>query len=201
MANVGDSGVVILRHKDAQLAGSVGMPNFLSSGGRSKDPASMSIAFLSQQQLRSFNFPYQLGFSGSEEEEEGLFETPMDANVTGYAVRPGDVAIVATDGLFDNVELDEMCHIAIEWEKKWFSGANEGRHLEGGVRRESEAMDDLATRLCYRARELSVDKHTDSPFAILAKENDIMWGGGMPDDCTVVALRVTSDPPLSQLRR
>ena len=22
----------------------------------------------------------------------------------------------------------------------------------------------------------------DSPFAVLAKENDIMWGGGMPDD-------------------
>lgn len=41
-----------------------------------------------------------------------------------------------------------------------------------------------------RARELSLDNTKDSPFALLAKENDIMWGGGMPDDITVVALRV-----------
>lgn len=41
-----------------------------------------------------------------------------------------------------------------------------------------------------RARELSLDNTRDSPFSLLAKENDIMWGGGMPDDITVVALRV-----------
>ena len=41
-----------------------------------------------------------------------------------------------------------------------------------------------------RARELSLDDTRDSPFALLAKENDVMWGGGMPDDITVVALRV-----------
>lgn len=41
-----------------------------------------------------------------------------------------------------------------------------------------------------RARELSLDNTRDSPFALLAKENDIMWGGGMPDDITIVALRV-----------
>lgn len=35
-----------------------------------------------------------------------------------------------------------------------------------------------------------MDKTRDSPFALLAKENDVMWGGGMPDDITVVALRV-----------
>ena len=33
-------------------------------------------------------------------------------------------------------------------------------------------------------------KNKDSPFALLAKENDIMWGGGMPDDTTVIVLRV-----------
>jgi serine/threonine protein phosphatase PrpC len=28
--------------------------------------------------------------------------------VTGVATRPGDLIVVATDGLFDNVELDEV---------------------------------------------------------------------------------------------
>lgn len=41
-------------------------------------------------------------------------------------------------------------------------------------------------------RELSLDKKTDSPFALLAKENDILWSGGMPDDCAVVCLRVVT---------
>ena len=50
--------------------------------------------------------------------------------------------------------------------------------------------EELACRLAERARELSLDDAVDSPFAILAKENDIMWGGGMPDDITVVAARV-----------
>lgn len=46
-----------------------------------------------------------------------------------------------------------------------------------------------------RARELSVDSVKDSPFALLAKENDIMWGGGMPDDCTIAVIRVVKAPP------
>jgi len=54
------------------------------------------------------------------------------------------------------------------------------------------ALANLAEQLCERARELSLNETIDSPFAILAKENDIMWGGGMPDDCTVVAIRVVN---------
>lgn len=57
------------------------------------------------------------------------------------------------------------------------------------------AMRELAEQLVRRARELSLDKQRDSPFAILAKENDIMWGGGMPDDTTVVVARVVTPIP------
>ena len=41
-----------------------------------------------------------------------------------------------------------------------------------------------------RARAASLDNTKDSPFAQLAKENDIMWGGGMPDDTTVIVARI-----------
>ena len=37
----------------------------------------------------------------------------------------------------------------------------------------------------------SLDDAVDSPFSLLAKENDVMWGGGMPDDVTVVCLEVS----------
>ena len=44
----------------------------------------LRIAYLSQQQLRSFNLPYQLGFSDIPE-HKGTFETPDDSD-TGNAV-------------------------------------------------------------------------------------------------------------------
>ena len=40
------------------------------------------------------------------------------------------------------------------------------------------------------AREKSLRDDIDSPFAVLAKENDVMWSGGMPDDVSVVVLHV-----------
>ena len=47
------------------------------------------------------------------------------------------------------------------------------------------AIQDLAKMLVEKAREVSIDTNRDSPFAVLAKENDVMWGGGMPDDTSV----------------
>ena len=55
-------------------------------------------------------------------------------------------------------------------------------------------MSALARALVLKARELSLDKRRDSPFAVLAKENDILWSGGMPDDTTVVVARVLGLP-------
>lgn len=89
---------------------------------------------------------------------------------------PGDIIILATDGLFDNMELSEIVDEVAAWEENHSV-------TEIGV---------LAEQLTQKARLLSLDKHKDSPFALLAKENDIMWGGGMPDDTTVVVARVTT---------
>ncbi|CAN0277550.1 unnamed protein product, partial [Ectocarpus fasciculatus] len=113
------------------------------------------------------------------------FETPRDAVNTSFPVRPGDIIILATDGLFDNMELENISSVALEWETKWFGGPMGGLNEHNNA-----ALEDLAETLGHRSRELSLDNTRDSPFALLAKENDIMWGGGMPDDITVVALRV-----------
>ena len=57
----------------------------------------------------------------------------------------------------------------------------------------------LAQQIASRAQELSLDSSVDSPFALLAKDNDIMWGGGRPDDITVIVSTVvdtsSSEPP------
>lgn len=67
------------------------------------------------------------------------------------------------------------------------SGAGIGEGTVGGS---DGAAARLAAMLADVARERAVDKRTDSPFALVAKEHDILWSGGMPDDVTVVVLRV-----------
>ncbi len=71
------------------------------------------------------------------------------------------------------VDLNEIVELVGNWESK------------GG------SLSALAENLVRSARTLSLDDSRDSPFALLAKENDIMWGGGMPDDTTVVVVKVT----------
>lgn len=98
--------------------------------------------------------------------------------VADVTVLPGDIIILATDGLFDNMDLDEIVKEVAAWER-------------GDA---ADRVDALAEQLVQKARLLSLDKNRDSPFALLAKENDIMWGGGMPDDTSVVVARVTRTP-------
>ena len=171
--NLGDAGIVVFRDIDASHAGTtVGLQK------------KRQVVLVAPQQLRDFNLPYQLGWTNayddkasSPEEDPGAvrtFETPSHANVASFPVQPGDVVIVASDGLFDNVFLDHIADLVSDWD-------------DG-----NKDLTALATHLCHTARSLSLHDDTDSPFALLAKENDIMWGGGMPDDCTVLALRVVN---------
>ncbi|CAM9912419.1 unnamed protein product, partial [Choristocarpus tenellus] len=73
------------------------------------------------------------------------FETPRDAVNTSFPVKPGDIVILATDGLFDNMELDQICSVALEWEYKWFGGP-----MEGLDRHNNAAVVDLAEQLCQK---------------------------------------------------
>jgi protein phosphatase PTC7 len=195
-SNLGDSGIIVLRHIDSDVAGSLKRDREKPRHERTSD---LRVAFVSQQQLRSFNHPFQLGWTGEEvEDEETSFKTAKDSCTTSIHVRRGDIIIMATDGLFDNVDVDEIAEIVLEWEQKngFIRGgdiaAREQRWLMGNSLTvlSSERVKSLSDALCERAREHSLDQTRDSPFAVLAKENDIMWSGGMPDDCTVVVAHV-----------
>ena len=100
--------------------------------------------------------------------------------------------------MFDNVDVEEVAKVALKWEqgvglikggdiaereKRWAKG-------ESLTLKSAEHVGDLAKELCELARENSLDNTKDSPFAMLAKDNDIMWSGGMPDDCTVIVAHV-----------
>jgi protein phosphatase PTC7 len=89
--------------------------------------------------------------------------------------------------VFDNVDIDDITKIALKWEQG--VGLIRGGDIAAREKRwamgnsltilSSEKVGSLATELCEKARENSLDSSKDSPFALLAKDNDIMWSGGM----------------------
>lgn len=196
-SNLGDSGIIVLRHIDSDVAGTLKRDRITPRADRTSD---LRVAFISQQQLHSFNHPYQLGWTGEDlnKGEATSFKAAHDSCTTSIHLRRGDIIIMATDGLFDNVDVDDIAKAALKWEqtvglirggdiaardKRWASG-NSLTVLS------SEKVGGLANELCELARENSLDSSKDSPFAMLAKDNDIMWSGGMPDDCTVIVAHV-----------
>jgi protein phosphatase PTC7 len=201
-SNLGDSGLIVLRHIDSDVAGALKRDR---SKPRTERTSDLRVAFVSQQQLKSFNHPYQLGWTGQElaEGETDSFKSAKESCTTSLHIRRGDIIILATDGLFDNVDVDDICSIALAWEQRcgFIRGgdivAREKRWAMGnslsGI--SAETIHELANELAFKARENSLNSELDSPFAILAKENDIMWSGGMPDDCTVVAIHVVGRSP------
>ena len=200
-SNLGDSGIIVLRHIDSDVAGALKRDKTKPRSERTSD---LRVAFVSQQQLHSFNHPYQLGWTGREldPDETKSFKSAAESCTTSIHLRRGDVIIMATDGLFDNVDVDDILSVVLEWEQNCGfirSGdiaARERRWAMGnsltGI--SAETIGDLARSLALKARENSLSNE-DSPFAILAKENDIMWSGGMPDDCTVICLHVVGRSP------
>lgn len=183
-SNLGDSGIIVLRHIDSDVAGSLKRDRHIPRTQRKSD---LRVNFISQQQLKSFNHPYQLGWVGEEvKNEESSFKSAKDSCTTSIHIRRGDIVIMATDGLFDNVDIDDIAAIALEWEQKY--GFIRGGDISARERRwkmgnsltllSAEGAPCLAEELCKKARANSLDASVDSPFAILAKENDIMWSGG-----------------------
>ncbi|OQS05305.1 phosphatase PTC7 family protein, partial [Thraustotheca clavata] len=183
--NLGDSGFLIIRDKrsdlkSAEMRGTLdgslmrkleNRDTDLTPAGRRKGA---HVSYRSPQQLHYFNCPFQLGYYEPGPDMAAgsgpLFETPNEAVNLRVPVMEGDLIILATDGLFDNVDEDQLLQI---------------------VASEPE-VEGMTKKLVKRAYDLSLDRTIDSPFARLAKENDKMWGGGMPDDITIISTGMNS---------
>jgi len=119
------------------------------------------IIFRSKEQQHSFNFPYQLG--------TGSADMPAHAVSITVNIQPGDLIIVGTDGLWDNLYDDEIVEIAVQT---------------------SEPMT-IAQHIARHAHETASSKTVVSPFAKSARENGYpLATGGKMDDISVVVARV-----------
>jgi protein phosphatase PTC7 len=169
----------------------------------------------SEPQTHAFNTPYQLSvipermlkqaaaFGGQQ-----LCDMPKDANVTRHEMKHGDVLIIATDGVWDNLAAQDILKISSEvmltfgaWEKHATDGIIVGGSLRQLMRIDEGEIDTeelqpplqtyLAAELTAAAKSASVNTKVDGPFAreVHKYYPDEDWRGGKVDDiCVVVAV-------------
>ncbi|EDV90793.1 protein phosphatase PTC7 homolog fig [Drosophila grimshawi] len=148
-ANLGDSGFLVLRHG--------------------------KVLHRSDEQLHVFNTPYQLSVPPTSQMHKVLSDQPEEAICTQLGLQQGDLVLVATDGLFDNVVESEL--------------VQQLQQLHGETRVEKVQL--AANRLVDLAKRLSLRTDYQSPFALRAKANNMNYGaGGKPDDITVILASV-----------
>lgn len=136
------------------------------------------IIFRTEEQQHSFNFPYQLG--------TGSKDTPTDAQQYTFNVEKGDVVILGTDGVFDNL-FDEDILGEVQ------------RHLPSSQKYADPHR--ISTALAVRAKTVSEDaRYATSPFQSRAIQEGIYYQGGKIDDISVL-VAIVADSEDSPDRR
>eukprot|EP00095_Tigriopus_kingsejongensis_P002543 maker-scaffold344_size201325-snap-gene-1.25 protein:Tk02543 transcript:maker-scaffold344_size201325-snap-gene-1.25-mRNA-1 annotation:"phosphatase ptc7 homolog" len=153
-ANIGDSGFLVVRRGE--------------------------VVQRSQEQQHSFNTPFQLSLPPSEMASEVLSDQPESADRYELNVEDGDVIMLATDGIFDNVP-DSL--LVDEISSKVPVCANSADELKARLQQ-------CANSIALIARKLSQDPHFLSPFAQKARANGLRGSGGKEDDITVLLAAV-----------
>ncbi|KAI8882367.1 protein serine/threonine phosphatase 2C [Backusella circina FSU 941] len=132
-----------------------------------------SYIFRSEEQQHSFNFPYQLGTSSP--------DRPKDAESFTVRVQKGDIVIMGSDGLFDNLFDKEILSIV--------------KQLVSPYSIEPQR---IADALAERAMVVSTSKRdVDSPFQERAINEGLYYQGGKADDISVIVgvVRDCEDSP------
>ncbi|KAH8286681.1 hypothetical protein KR018_009969 [Drosophila ironensis] len=143
-ANLGDSGFMLVRHG--------------------------AVVFRSMEQQHQFNSPFQLAIPPEGQESTVFSDSPDRANLTDFQTQPGDVLLLATDGVFDNVPE----HILVDVMGN-MSGTFDVVRLQKA-----------ANALALLARTLGLNPDFDSPFSQNARRAGLDVPGGKPDDVTVI---------------
>ncbi len=120
------------------------------------------VRFRTNQLEHDFGRPYQLGHHAHSDQVD-------KCDVASLAVLRGDVIVMGTDGLLDNLSDSEIAS-------------------EVGVQRcKGSGPSVIAQRLARMAFEAAYDKARITPYALAASEHfDMAYSGGKPDDITVL---------------
>lgn len=139
VANLGDSGFVHLREGN--------------------------VLYKSKAQQHSFNFPFQLGAPGGGAGGNNASEAIL---IERTDISAGDVVVLGSDGLFDNMFAHQIASIV-----------REGR-------RAAKNPHQLAERIAHEASLAASRNYGKSPFSVEAKKAGHRFQGGKLDDITVI---------------
>jgi len=149
-ANIGDSGLLVVRDGE--------------------------VVHRSSEQQHYFNTPFQLSLPPSEMASDVLSDRPEAADRYEFNVEDGDVILLATDGVFDNVP-DALLVEQISSIK--------------GCTDDLVKIQQCCNSLAFLARQLSRDENFLSPFAKNARRSGYAdVSGGKEDDVTVLLAAV-----------
>ncbi|XP_030563283.1 protein phosphatase PTC7 homolog isoform X1 [Drosophila novamexicana] len=147
-ANIGDSGLLVIRNG--------------------------AIVCRSLEQQHHFNTPYQLAVPPPGQGLNVLTDGPECAALLEFDMQIGDILILATDGVYDNVSEDLLLQVLTH-----ASGVTDPVKLQM-----------FANSVALMARSLSFNPNHESPFTQNARRHNIDAPGGKPDDITVVLASV-----------
>ena len=154
-ANVGDSGWVLIRHG--------------------------AIVARSVEQLHSFNMPYQLtipAYKPTPGRKNFPGTTPDDADCASLPVHAGDIILLMTDGVLDNIRLERLAALVTDYDH-----------------RSAETLDHLASCIVREAVYRSMDPDcVTTPYSERAHKHGLDYVGGKPDDTTLVIAYVVGTP-------
>lgn len=118
-------------------------------------PSSSDFVFKTSEQWHWFDCPRQLGTNSP--------DTPVaDAAVSKIELEDGDIIIMATDGLPDNLWDGEIADIC------------------------AEGTNNLADRLVDAAKKIAIDPFAESPYMERGIDEGLSMEGGKYDDISVV---------------
>eukprot|EP00667_Euglena_gracilis_P019788 EG_transcript_21263 len=117
------------------------------------------VLFATKEQTHGFNYPFQLGAES--------MDTPLDADMTTHTIKEGDLVILATDGVFDNLFQDQILDLVASHNLVDFSS--------------------LGMRLAEAASNVATDRKCHSPYAARCQTMlGVDHAGGKLDDITAV---------------
>ncbi|KAM3711816.1 hypothetical protein ACB098_01G137800 [Castanea mollissima] len=123
--------------------------------------------YKSEIQQRSFNHPFQLGKLNAD-----VLDSVQQYKVD---VEAGDILIVGTDGLFDNMFENQIKDVA-------------EKLTEGGIDPEQ-----VARAVAESAYQISLDKNATTPFMLASSKSKRHRSGGKVDDITVIVAYIVHD--------
>ena len=171
--NIGDSGFLVVR--------------------------SGEVVHRSQEQQHYFNTPFQLSLPPTELQSEVLADRPESADQYEFSVVDGDVILLATDGIFDNVPdrllVEEMavvqhCKDEMKLQQCANSIALMARKLSRDPKVSSFKLHGVAL-ICRQPLIFIFKFQFLSPFSVNALAAGIEAEGGKPDDITVLLATVS----------